>query len=188
MSNGRFHLRDTDYASHPVVRVTWYGAMAYARHYSKRLVIEYEWDYAISKSPFFNKIFSKDKAYILPSDTEEASKTMETHTHMMNMDAQSNNQKTDMKQHAETSAGTPISTDDLMGKKIVKKNIKEWLTREVINQEDQNIINTKIKSSHQSLVVNIPHSSGSESKSFRYPWEAFTDVGFRCALSLQSIF
>ncbi len=174
--HGRYHLRDTDFASHPVVRITWYGAMAYARHYSKRLATEYEWDYAVSKSPLISKIFSKDKAYILPSGTDEASDTMETHTHMMNMDAQPNNQKTDMKQHAEAVAGAPIP----------KKNIKEWITREEMNQEDQNITSTKRKNSHSSLVVNIPHSFGSESKIFRYPWEAFTDVGFRCAQSLRN--
>jgi hypothetical protein len=66
----------------------------------------------------------------------------------------------------------------------VEKNIKEWMIREEMNQEDQNITGTKRKNSHSSLVVNIPHSSGSESKSFRYPWEAVPDVGFRCALSL----
>jgi serine/threonine-protein kinase len=183
----RYHLRDTDFASHPVVRVTWYGAMAYARHYSKRLATEYEWGYAVSKSPFISKIFSKDKAYTLPSGTDEATDTMETHTRMMDMmhmDAQPNNQKADMKQHAEAVASAPIPTDNFPSKKNVKKNIKEWMTREEMNQEDQNITSTKRKNSPSSLVVNIPHSSGSESKSFRYPWEAFTDVGFRCALSL----
>ncbi|UCF03876.1 MAG: SUMF1/EgtB/PvdO family nonheme iron enzyme [Deltaproteobacteria bacterium] len=40
--HGRFHLRDTQYAAHPVVRVTWYGAFAYAHHYGKRLPTEYE--------------------------------------------------------------------------------------------------------------------------------------------------
>jgi serine/threonine-protein kinase len=136
--HGRYHLRDTDFASHPVVRVTWYGAMAYARHYDKRLATEYEWDYTVSER-----------------------------------DAQSNNRKTDMKQHAEAIAGAPSP----------KKIFKEWVTREEMNQEDQNITSTKRKNSHSSLVVNTPHSSGSESKSFRYPWEAFPDVGFRCALS-----
>ena len=102
----------------------------------------------------------------------------------MHMDAQRYNQKTDMKQHAEAVAGAPIPTDNLLSKKNVKKNIKEWMTQEEMNQEDQNITGTKRKNSHSSLVFNIPHSSGSESKIFRYPWEAFTDVGFRCALSL----
>jgi hypothetical protein len=27
--------------------------------------------------------------------------------------------------------------------------------------------------------------SGSEMRSFRYPWEGFPDVGFRCALSID---
>ena len=168
--HGRYHLRDTDFASHPVVRVTWYGAMAYARHYNKRLATEHEWDYAVSKGPFISKIFSKDKAYILPSSTDETPDTVETHTHMT--------------QHAEAVAGAPIPTDNLPSKKNVKKNIKEWITREEMNQEDQNIASTKRKNSHSSLVVNIPHSSGSESKSFRYPWEAFPDVGFRCVQGL----
>ena len=123
--HGRFHLRDTDFASHPVVRVTWYGAMAYARHYGKRLATEYEWDYAVSESSITNKLFSKDKAYILPSDTEETSDSMEIHAHMRNMDVQSNNQKIDMKQHSEAGARTTIPTDDLIGKKNVKKKIKE---------------------------------------------------------------
>jgi hypothetical protein len=122
------------------------------------------------------------------SSTDETADTMDTHTHMMHMDAQINNQKLNMKEHTEAGAGAQIPTDDLQGKKNVKKNIKEWMIREKMNQKDQNIISTKMKNSHQSLVFSMPHSSGSESKSFRYPWETFTDVGFRCAMSLQSIY
>jgi len=35
--HGRFHIRDTRYAFQPVIRVTWYGAAAYASHFRKRL-------------------------------------------------------------------------------------------------------------------------------------------------------
>jgi eukaryotic-like serine/threonine-protein kinase len=35
--HGRFHIRDSRYAFQPVVRVTWYGAAAYASHFRKRL-------------------------------------------------------------------------------------------------------------------------------------------------------
>jgi formylglycine-generating enzyme required for sulfatase activity len=35
--NGRFRLGDVQWAARPVVRVTWLGAEAYARHYGKRL-------------------------------------------------------------------------------------------------------------------------------------------------------
>jgi formylglycine-generating enzyme required for sulfatase activity len=45
--HGRFHLRDPKVAPLPVVRVTWQGALAYARHYKKRLPSESEWKYAL---------------------------------------------------------------------------------------------------------------------------------------------
>jgi formylglycine-generating enzyme required for sulfatase activity len=41
--NGRFILRDAAWASRPVVRVTFLGARAYARHYNKRLPSLQEW-------------------------------------------------------------------------------------------------------------------------------------------------
>ncbi|RJQ84634.1 MAG: hypothetical protein C4519_04670 [Desulfobacteraceae bacterium] len=41
--NGRFFLRDAAWASRPVVRVTYQGAQAYARHYDKRLPNFQEW-------------------------------------------------------------------------------------------------------------------------------------------------
>ena len=40
--HNRFHIRDTRYAFHPVVRVTWYGATAYASHFRKRLAAAVE--------------------------------------------------------------------------------------------------------------------------------------------------
>ena len=41
--HSRFHLRQTEWAPKPVLRVTWLGAQAYARHYGKRLPIYDEW-------------------------------------------------------------------------------------------------------------------------------------------------
>jgi eukaryotic-like serine/threonine-protein kinase len=42
----RFHVRDLKKAAQPAVRVTWYGASAYASYFDKRLPTEYEWEYA----------------------------------------------------------------------------------------------------------------------------------------------
>ena len=41
--HSRFHLRQADRAPKPVIRVTWLGAQAYARHYGKRLPTFDEW-------------------------------------------------------------------------------------------------------------------------------------------------
>ena len=41
--HSRFHLRQAEWASKPVLRVTYLGAQAYARHYDKRLPTYGEW-------------------------------------------------------------------------------------------------------------------------------------------------
>jgi eukaryotic-like serine/threonine-protein kinase len=41
--NSRFHLPDAQWAPRPVVRVTWLGAQAYARHYGCSLPSYYQW-------------------------------------------------------------------------------------------------------------------------------------------------
>ena len=47
----RFHLRQADRAPKPVIRVTWLGAQAYARHYGKRLPTYDEWQLLSQQFP-----------------------------------------------------------------------------------------------------------------------------------------
>ena len=49
--HSRFRLRQADWAPKPVVRVTWLGAQAYARHYGKRLPTFDEWQLLNQKFP-----------------------------------------------------------------------------------------------------------------------------------------
>jgi serine/threonine-protein kinase len=167
--HGRFHLRDTKYAANPVVRVTWYGASAYANHYGKRLATEYEWDYVVSEKDLRNKILLIEKTDTLQSDIDEAPARTETNTHMMDMGSSSDNTMTHDKP----------SNNKRLGKKF-----REWMIRSEVGKEYLNETGRKENIFYPSLVFNNSKHSSLKFKSFRYPWEAFLDVGFRCALNL----
>jgi formylglycine-generating enzyme required for sulfatase activity len=126
----RFHIRDLKKAAQPVVRVTWYGASAYAGYFDKRLPTEYEWEYAVQNS-------SRD------------------------------------------------------GLKNMGGNIKEWVVRVKENQKSgEQIRNPQTGGYYSSLVIgesSPPKEPGAQRifRDFRYPWEGFFDVGFRCLAGLS---
>jgi serine/threonine-protein kinase len=71
--NGRFSLRDSRYSSYPVVRVTAYGASAYAAFYGKRLPTEFEWYAAATGTPDSPKrpVSNKSKSHGDSADLEQ---------------------------------------------------------------------------------------------------------------------
>ena len=165
--HGRFHLRNTKYAANPVVRVTWYGAFAYARHYDKRLVTESEWDYLLSKKSFFTYLDKYSQAYTSTKASGDPLPGTETHTHMMQMEPSSVD--------SEASVHTPP-----------EHLTRQWVARSKLNLNKRSETGGQQDIPYPSLVVGKPYEKGSASRFFRYPWEAFSDVGFRCAKTLGS--
>jgi serine/threonine-protein kinase len=188
--HGRFHLREIEYAAHPVVRVTWYGAAAYARHYGKRLISEHEWDYLITNNNFRNILMADNKVYMSPSDSQKGPLESEAHTRMMQMHMATDSKQSDVSppsgQNSTHDPSAPYSSDSLSGRKSTRKDFKEWVARGDANIEYKDDAGSKGIISHPSLVTDLSPDPGPESKTFRYPWEAFPDVGFRCALSLNN--
>lgn len=72
-TGGRLSI-ESGYSKHPVVGVTWYGAVAYAKWVGKRLLTEAEWEVA-SRGPVENALYptgddiEKSEANFFSSDT-----------------------------------------------------------------------------------------------------------------------
>ena len=162
--HGRFHLREIEYAARPVVRVTWYGASAYAQHFGKRLATEYEWDFAALGKDSWNLSDSENITKSpLPKTVDRSNNSG---THMMNMVFPSEN------------------LDNLEG---MENGVREWVTKARVNTPEQPGPDNKKAVSYLSLVAWRLNHAMDENKSFRFPWEAFTDVGFRCVLNLEDV-
>jgi hypothetical protein len=81
----------------------------------------------------------------------------------------------------QTPSKTPVSKEP-------EESFKEWVVQSDTGKQDIYEIGSKDKdkNAYPSLVVAASSYSRQQFKNFRYPWEAFADVGFRCAISLGS--
>jgi serine/threonine protein kinase len=183
----RFHLRDTQYAAHPVVRVTWYGASAYAHHYGKRLPTEYEWQYAALSSSSQSAISSRSEATTSPQGGEKTGygtgeDWMDWRSMMKMMHSRPGDESVE--------AGRPVaavSRTNRFGLKEMGGKVKEWVIRAKDDKrQGKESVATVKKASYPSLVLSTSSRAESRLRSFRYPWEGFPDVGFRCALGIRA--
>jgi len=174
--HGLFHLRNPEYAAQPIVRVTWFGASAYAMYYGERLPTETEWEFAFNQDRLLDKNYSGEKTGE-PKPKKNGTPTLpKRNSHMRHIDS-----ATDSHHEAKNTSQMNSQQDkEIIPSKIF--DIKEWIVRIGTNQAQAN-------TSYSSLVIAITSLKKDRAqkdlvKSFRYPWEAFFDVGFRCVKSL----
>lgn len=157
--DGKFFVKDPAFHSHPVVRVTAYGAAAYAKYYGRRLPTEVEWLHAMME---------KVEAQKKPSEPSPEPSGM-MHMEMMHGKIQS------APSNQQDKSTLPLSVTHFKPNKYgirgLDGNVTEWC------------LSLRIGSSQREgkiQYVILPEAVS------RHPWEAFEEVGFRTALSLPS--
>jgi len=135
-----------------VVRITWWGAEAYARFYKKRLPTVQEWRRLAS-------VLANDKKMLV--DNNAPSPPAGQGMHMMPPSESDN---------ATTGGAASDGRNPL---------VREWLAGEpsgsgaAANNKEEGII---------SRVAEWPIDKGQDGLQRRYPWEGFSDVGFRTVI------
>lgn len=164
--NGEFQINNPVHSSCPVVRVSAYGAAAYARFYGRRLPTEGEWLYTALKGGTFGNTSSGNAAV-------------------------------GSKQN--TSSGLPVQTGEppnfpspvilykpnAFGIRGINGPIGEWVL-DILAQSG------KLKTENLAYSVMGGFGEAPEGKTSipaivkRQPWEAFEEIGFRCAQDINA--
>jgi len=157
--DGKFKVNNVRYASLPVLRVTAYGAAAYARFYNRRLPTYSEWLLALGNNGGLKQAQPTDES----TDSSEEMKMEGMHAQMHE---QSQTDALTTKRPASNLSPVINYQPNKYGIRGLNKRIKEWGLWISQSSSGENIEDTEY--------VVLPTTI------FRQPWEASEEVGFRC--------
>jgi len=157
--NGKFELTNAVHVSFPVLRVTAYGASAYARFYNRRLPTIEEWLYVFGNG--------------LASDETTGQKEPGVAD---NMDMEKMHEKMGQEQNKGIAPVTKTQTNNLSPVSSYRAN--KYEIRVIPKGFGEWSFDGMASNSKESRYVLMP--SGVP----RQPWEAFEEVGFRSAMSV----
>jgi serine/threonine-protein kinase len=174
--DGKFKIRNVAYASLPILRVTAFGATAYAAFYNRRLPTYAEWLHALGDGDGQPK-----KRPHETTESQGLTGTGEMHTKMHGQ------MSTDASMPQLSSQKLSAVTDfvpNKFGIRGLNTKISEWgLWGITVSSKD------KINNREYVVLGGAGNVSGQEtpipSPVPRHPWEAFENVGFRCVLSVK---
>jgi serine/threonine-protein kinase len=161
--DGEFKLTNAAYASFPVLRVTAYGASAYAKFYNRRLPSYPEWMYVQAKD------LSDQKDPDTPPSSVEGKELEVMHSTMHGQTGNAFSFKDGIQK--ELSPVTNFAPNKY-GIRGLNEGVSEW-----------GLLSLEDVSGHKEIeseFVVLP------SGVIRQPWESFEKVGFRCVLSALS--
>ena len=164
--NNEFHVDNPAHASNPVLRVTGYGASAFAAYFGRRLPTEVELLYAMVKG---NDI---------PKVNAETSKDLRGASPEWNLNTDNSAKSKGSCFLSPTASFSP----NLLNIKGLNHDIGEWIYREQVN-----ISGDPSKTNHYAIIGSVEGTpTGKISLSAvveRFPWEGCEEVGFRTVKS-----
>lgn len=159
---GEFHVQYAQHASNPVLRVTGSGALAYVKHYGRRLLTETEWLYVVTTGNGPRQKPSETGTALSGSTPPSSSVSPPGFSIPLPVSVYPPNA------HGIRGLNGPVGEWGLRGSSTPS-------TAQGSNQEFV-VLGSALNRSEQQGV--IPPSLR------RHPWEAFDEVGFRCARSV----
>jgi serine/threonine-protein kinase len=160
---GEFKVSKIAYASLPALRVTAYGASAYARYYNKRLPTYTEWLHALGNGDLPLEVTLHGGG-----DAPEEANTQSMHDQMH---SQAKSDVSGPKSSDPELSSVITEQPNKYGIRGLNKNIKEWGLKVSDATSRDNI--------REAEFVVLPSTIQ------RYPWEGFGGVGFRCVREVK---
>ena len=156
---GQFHVSKAAYASFPALRVTAAGAAAYARFYNRRLPTFEEWLYAVGKS-------ENTEASSGPNDMRDMGKM-----HAIMTESQKKSDAPTLENSTKRLSPVSDYRENKYGVRAMNRGFGEW--------------SLVIKSISDEEPLTLPDYMIMPLGVTRQPWEAFEEVGFRCARDIE---
>ena len=163
--NGRFTLTNAGYASHPVLRVTPYGASAYAAYYGRRLPTRAEWQLAMGKKGTTDDSLDEtgrlEHTNVIPSS---AGMDQMHYRMQRGQEADENSQAAfSSKVKPKPITSMKVNVNDL---RVMGNDYREWAIVDIQTTREPE----QLDAGFVLMPTNV----------LRKAWEAFEYVGFRC--------
>jgi len=174
--DGKFHVTNPAHAACPVVRVTPYGASAYAAFFGRRLPTDLEWLQAIKEGTPKQEGSSKG-AESFGADSPAAGM-------MERMHAQQPAPSKESGDAPPFPSPVMLYSADTLGIRGLNGNVDEWgIRKSMPASENEAETGEYVILGGQGKDANSTKGSALSAPIPRQPWEAFEEVGFRCVVT-----
>ena len=188
--NNEFHISDPAYASSPALRVTGYGASAFAQHFDRRLPTPVEMLFAMVKGADSSKMNADPSTNVSVPPTEGMMRIMgDGQNEMENSPGEDRSNASPERNLSAEGSTEPIGSEFLLsaesfspnplGIKGLNHEIGEWVFEEGQGQPSGDASKT-----HRYAVIGGIEGAPKDKNSLptvveRFPWEGFEEIGFR---------